>query len=218
MSVLTVWPDLLPVIKANGDSLTPVNSKYKVSVCGFTVWHRRWRICSPHWIKMLINLRNIFILFSLMLFKQISWTEIRLFPLVLFLFCPLCSLFWSGHKIIEQFLNAEMVVKETVKINEITSVLAFKCDHVVFQLENGCLLSATNAAFIRTCLMPNGNGVTTGNIPVSCPDGLSALQDPHKSGFLLWTGDSRVSEEARTEEKIQKENGHVNASSFFFLI
>ncbi|KAM8721919.1 aryl hydrocarbon receptor 1b [Acanthopagrus schlegelii] len=53
------------------------------------------------------------------------------------------------------------------------------------KLENGCLLSATNAAYIRTCLMPNGNGVATGDIPVSCPDGLSALQDPPKSGFFL---------------------------------
>ncbi|KAM9334002.1 aryl hydrocarbon receptor-like [Symphorus nematophorus] len=53
------------------------------------------------------------------------------------------------------------------------------------KLENGCLLSATNAAYIRTCLMPNGNGVATGDIPVSCPDGLSALQDPQKSGFFL---------------------------------
>lgn len=56
---------------------------------------------------------------------------------------------------------------------------------LLFQLENGCLLSAANAAYIRTRLMPNGNGVTTGSIPVSCPDGLSALQDPQKSGFLL---------------------------------
>ncbi|KAG8004666.1 hypothetical protein GBF38_009025 [Nibea albiflora] len=54
-----------------------------------------------------------------------------------------------------------------------------------FRLENGCLLSGTNAAYIRTCLMPNGNAVVTGNIPVSCPDGLSALQDPQKSGFFL---------------------------------
>ncbi|XP_070814183.1 aryl hydrocarbon receptor 1b [Chaetodon trifascialis] len=53
------------------------------------------------------------------------------------------------------------------------------------KLENGCLLSATNAAYIRTCLMPNGNEVATGNIPVSCPDGLSTLQDPQKSGFFL---------------------------------
>ncbi|XP_049920155.1 aryl hydrocarbon receptor-like isoform X2 [Epinephelus moara] len=49
------------------------------------------------------------------------------------------------------------------------------------KLENGCLLSATNAAYIRTCLMPNGNGVATGDIP----DGLPALQDPQKSGFFL---------------------------------
>uniref|UniRef100_A0A8C2WN52 Aryl hydrocarbon receptor 1b n=1 Tax=Cyclopterus lumpus TaxID=8103 RepID=A0A8C2WN52_CYCLU len=45
------------------------------------------------------------------------------------------------------------------------------------KLEAGRLLSATNAAYIRTCLMPNGNG--------DLPDGLAALQDPHKSGFLL---------------------------------
>lgn len=54
--------------------------------------------------------------------------------------------------------------------------------HVFFvsQLENGCLLSATNAAYIRTCLMPNGNAVVTANV-----DGLSALQDHQKPGFLL---------------------------------
>ncbi|XP_029301399.1 aryl hydrocarbon receptor 1b isoform X2 [Cottoperca gobio] len=49
------------------------------------------------------------------------------------------------------------------------------------KLENGCLLAATNAAYIRTCLMPNGNGVATRDIP----DGLPALQDPQKSGFFL---------------------------------
>ncbi|XP_069376969.1 aryl hydrocarbon receptor-like isoform X2 [Paralichthys olivaceus] len=53
------------------------------------------------------------------------------------------------------------------------------------KLENGCLLSATNAAYIKTCLMPNGNGVATDDISVSCPEGLAALQDPQKSGFLL---------------------------------
>uniref|UniRef100_A0A8C4GF88 Aryl hydrocarbon receptor 1b n=1 Tax=Dicentrarchus labrax TaxID=13489 RepID=A0A8C4GF88_DICLA len=54
------------------------------------------------------------------------------------------------------------------------------------KLENGRLLSATNAAaYIRTCLMPNGNGVATGEIPVSCPDELPVLQDPQKSGFFL---------------------------------
>ncbi|XP_067439745.1 aryl hydrocarbon receptor-like [Thunnus thynnus] len=53
------------------------------------------------------------------------------------------------------------------------------------KLENGCLLSATNAAYIRTCLMSNGDGVATGDIPVSCSDGLPALQDPQKSGFFL---------------------------------
>ncbi|XP_062236841.1 aryl hydrocarbon receptor-like [Platichthys flesus] len=53
------------------------------------------------------------------------------------------------------------------------------------KLENGCLLSATNAAYIKTCLMPNGNGVATEDIPVSCPEGLAALQDPQTSGFFL---------------------------------
>ncbi|KAK5847745.1 hypothetical protein PBY51_016850 [Eleginops maclovinus] len=49
------------------------------------------------------------------------------------------------------------------------------------KLENGRLLAATNAAYIRTCLMPNGNGVTTHDIP----DPLPTLQDPQKSGFFL---------------------------------
>ncbi|GLD63311.1 aryl hydrocarbon receptor-like protein [Lates japonicus] len=53
------------------------------------------------------------------------------------------------------------------------------------KLENGCLLSATNAAYIRTCLMPNGNGLATDDVPVSRPEGLPALQDPQKSGFFL---------------------------------
>ncbi|XP_070711527.1 aryl hydrocarbon receptor 1b [Pempheris klunzingeri] len=53
------------------------------------------------------------------------------------------------------------------------------------KLESGCLLSATNAAYIRTCLMPNGTGVAAGSVPASCPEGLPALQDPHKSGFFL---------------------------------
>lgn len=48
------------------------------------------------------------------------------------------------------------------------------------QLENGCLLNATNAAYIRTCLMPNGNAVVAANV-----DGLSTLQDHQKPGFLL---------------------------------
>lgn len=54
-----------------------------------------------------------------------------------------------------------------------------------FQMENGCLLSASNAAYIKTCLMPNGNGVAQDDLPVSCPEGLAALQDPQKSGFFL---------------------------------
>ncbi|KAK5875088.1 hypothetical protein CesoFtcFv8_027616 [Champsocephalus esox] len=49
------------------------------------------------------------------------------------------------------------------------------------KLENGCLLAATNAGYIRTCLMPNGNGVTTHHLP----DPLPALPDPQKSGFFL---------------------------------
>uniref|UniRef100_A0A673A840 Aryl hydrocarbon receptor 1b n=1 Tax=Sphaeramia orbicularis TaxID=375764 RepID=A0A673A840_9TELE len=53
------------------------------------------------------------------------------------------------------------------------------------KLENGCLLSTSNAAYFRTCLMPNGNGMVPGNIPVPCPEGLPPLQDPQKSGFFL---------------------------------
>lgn len=53
--------------------------------------------------------------------------------------------------------------------------------------------------------MPNGNEVATGSIPVSCPDGLSAMQDPQKSGFFLWKGDGRVSDEDRGAEKVQTE-------------
>lgn len=60
-----------------------------------------------------------------------------------------------------------------------------------FQLENGCLLRATNAAYIRTCLMPNGNGVATSDTPVSCPEGFPALQDAPKSGFFLWKNEAR---------------------------
>uniref|UniRef100_A0A3Q0SI60 Aryl hydrocarbon receptor n=1 Tax=Amphilophus citrinellus TaxID=61819 RepID=A0A3Q0SI60_AMPCI len=53
------------------------------------------------------------------------------------------------------------------------------------KLENGRLLGATSAAYVRTCLMPSGNGVATGDIPVPCPDGLPALQDSQKSGFFF---------------------------------
>ncbi|KAF0045804.1 hypothetical protein F2P81_002333 [Scophthalmus maximus] len=53
------------------------------------------------------------------------------------------------------------------------------------KMENGCLLSASNAAYIKTCQMPNGNGVAQDDLPVSCPEGLAALQDPQKSGFFL---------------------------------
>ncbi|KAM7375493.1 hypothetical protein PAMA_014554 [Pampus argenteus] len=52
------------------------------------------------------------------------------------------------------------------------------------KLENSCLLSAASAAYIRTCLMPNRHE-ETGDVPVSCPDALPALQDPQKSGFFL---------------------------------
>ncbi|XP_068165423.1 aryl hydrocarbon receptor-like [Antennarius striatus] len=53
------------------------------------------------------------------------------------------------------------------------------------KLENGRLLSATNAAFITSCLIPNGNAVAPEDVPLSCPDGLPARQDPQKSGFLV---------------------------------
>lgn len=70
--------------------------------------------------------------------------------------------------------------------------------------------------------MPNGNGVAAGDIPVSCTDGLSALQDPQKSGFFLWKDDGRVSKEAGREEKVQKEkrkmiNFSIQHEHIFFL-
>ncbi|KAL6115138.1 uncharacterized protein ACO6RY_00063 [Pungitius sinensis] len=49
------------------------------------------------------------------------------------------------------------------------------------KLENSCLLGATNAAYMRSCLMPSGNAVA----PSDLPDGLSALQDPRTSGLYL---------------------------------
>lgn len=48
------------------------------------------------------------------------------------------------------------------------------------QLEGGRLLSATNAAYIRTCLMPNANAVVAANM-----EGLATLPDHQKPGFLL---------------------------------
>uniref|UniRef100_A0A1A8LH33 Aryl hydrocarbon receptor n=2 Tax=Nothobranchius TaxID=28779 RepID=A0A1A8LH33_9TELE len=46
------------------------------------------------------------------------------------------------------------------------------------KVESVCLLSSTNASYIRTCPALGTNGVT-------CPDGLSGLQDPQTSGFFL---------------------------------
>ncbi|XP_056156914.1 aryl hydrocarbon receptor 1b [Lampris incognitus] len=53
------------------------------------------------------------------------------------------------------------------------------------KLENGCILSTTNAAYLKSCLMPNGNGMATDDFPISCPEGLPALQDPQETGFYL---------------------------------
>ncbi|XP_076022008.1 aryl hydrocarbon receptor 1b [Genypterus blacodes] len=53
------------------------------------------------------------------------------------------------------------------------------------KLATGRLLSAANTAYIRSCLMPGGTGTGTGNVPVSHPDTLPALQDPPKSGFFI---------------------------------
>uniref|UniRef100_A0A3Q2Y173 Aryl hydrocarbon receptor 1b n=1 Tax=Hippocampus comes TaxID=109280 RepID=A0A3Q2Y173_HIPCM len=52
----------------------------------------------------------------------------------------------------------------------------------VAPLENGCLLKASNATFIRTCLMSNGDREVAANFPNSCPDGLT---DAQKSEFIL---------------------------------
>ncbi|XP_053727027.1 aryl hydrocarbon receptor-like isoform X1 [Synchiropus splendidus] len=51
------------------------------------------------------------------------------------------------------------------------------------KLDNGCLLSdtnATNATYNRSCLMPNSNAVSAPR-----PTGLPVLQDSQKSGYLL---------------------------------
>uniref|UniRef100_A0A3B3TVZ4 Aryl hydrocarbon receptor 1b n=1 Tax=Poecilia latipinna TaxID=48699 RepID=A0A3B3TVZ4_9TELE len=49
------------------------------------------------------------------------------------------------------------------------------------KVENGCLLSAANVGYIRTCQIPGRNGVEA----VTGPDEASNLQDPQKSGFFL---------------------------------
>lgn len=53
------------------------------------------------------------------------------------------------------------------------------------KLENGCLLSAANATYVRACLTPNGNSVTESDLSMSRPDALPALQDPQTSGLFL---------------------------------
>lgn len=74
------------------------------------------------------------------------------------------------------------------------------CCVFVLQRENGCLLSTTNAAYVRTCLMPNGNGVAPS------PDGLSTMGDPQKSGFFLWKARK---EREGTEAKQRGNMSHV---------
>ncbi|XP_047432273.1 aryl hydrocarbon receptor 1b [Mugil cephalus] len=68
---------------------------------------------------------------------------------------------------------------------EAYSMFSSTQDSVHSKLESGRLVTAANAAYVRKCAMPNGNGVMSGDAPVSCPNGLPALQDPHKSGFYL---------------------------------
>ncbi|XP_037552717.1 aryl hydrocarbon receptor 1b [Nematolebias whitei] len=65
------------------------------------------------------------------------------------------------------------------------NLLSSTADNKFSQVDNGCLLSDTNATYVRTCLISGRNGVATHDISVSHPDGLSTLQDPQKSGFFL---------------------------------
>lgn len=58
--------------------------------------------------------------------------------------------------------------------NNIILSLSFSTLFLLLQLENGRLLSTSDAAYLRTCLRPGGNS-----------EPLRALQEPHKSGFLL---------------------------------
>ncbi|KAM6893468.1 aryl hydrocarbon receptor-like [Xenentodon cancila] len=53
------------------------------------------------------------------------------------------------------------------------------------KVENSCLLSAAKAAYARTRLMPNTNGLVPCDIPVPCPSALPTLQDAQKPGFFL---------------------------------
>ncbi|XP_072232499.1 aryl hydrocarbon receptor-like [Leuresthes tenuis] len=48
------------------------------------------------------------------------------------------------------------------------------------KVENGGLLDASDAAYVRTCLMPNKNAAVTGDVPRP-----GELQDPQKSGFFV---------------------------------
>lgn len=93
----------------------------------------------------------------------------------------------SGH-------GAALELEQLLALSQPPSLEAYSVfggtpDSAHSKLENGCLLSAANAAYVRTCLMPNGNGVTAGDLAAAAaasrPDGLPALQDPHKSGFFL---------------------------------
>ncbi|XP_028285656.1 aryl hydrocarbon receptor 1b isoform X2 [Parambassis ranga] len=76
---------------------------------------------------------------------------------------------------LEQFL-ALSEPQHSLPSLEAYSMFSSTQDSTHSKLENGCLLSATNATYVRTCVLPT---------EVSLPDGLPALQDPHKSGFFL---------------------------------
>uniref|UniRef100_A0A3Q2PET6 Aryl hydrocarbon receptor 1b n=1 Tax=Fundulus heteroclitus TaxID=8078 RepID=A0A3Q2PET6_FUNHE len=52
------------------------------------------------------------------------------------------------------------------------------------KVENGVLLGSANGGYVRTCLIPGRNGVPARDITASCPDAVSNLQDPQKSGFF----------------------------------
>uniref|UniRef100_A0A669C885 Aryl hydrocarbon receptor n=1 Tax=Oreochromis niloticus TaxID=8128 RepID=A0A669C885_ORENI len=95
-----------------------------------------------------------------------------------------------GHHKQEQTEELEQLLVLTQPPHSVPSletygVFSATQDSTHSKLENGCLLGTASAAYVRTCLMSNGNAVATGDIPVPCPDGLPTLQDSQKSGFFL---------------------------------
>ncbi|KAG7503891.1 hypothetical protein JOB18_046764 [Solea senegalensis] len=88
---------------------------------------------------------------------------------------------------LEQFLGLSQLQHSLPSLQAYSVFSTSAEDATHSKLENGSHLSATNAAstYIKACLMPSGNAAATDDIPVSCPEGLAARQDPQKSEFFL---------------------------------